>query len=191
MTKASDNVFPKVKMSTAVASTAPTGGEWRLETRADGLYAVSSNTGTGGVGPFGSAPGAAAYTRTSANYTTSSTTFADIDGTNLAFTFTTKARRVLIGMMGSVTVNNVAGEVSFDVTVDGVRQGHDFGIVYMQMAVVGEYMNASFSYLTDLLSAGSHTFKLQWRVGNGAHTATLLGSSGSGMYMRGFAVEQG
>lgn len=53
MTRASDNVFPKVKLSTVVASTAPTGGEWRLETRANGLFAVSSNTGSAGTGPLG------------------------------------------------------------------------------------------------------------------------------------------
>jgi hypothetical protein len=147
-------------------------------------------TSAGVAAPVWAAPPqAGSYLRTAGNYTTASTSFADIDGTNVSFTFTTRARRVLIGQMGSVAVNNVAGEVSFDVAIDGTRQGDAFGIVYMQAAVVGEYMNCSFSYLTDVLSAGSHTFKIMWRVGNAAHTATLLGSAGSGMYARFFATE--
>ena len=42
---------------------------------------------------------------------------------------------------------------------------------------------------TDALTAASHTFKFQWRVGNAAHTATLYGSAGAGMYARFWAVE--
>jgi hypothetical protein len=148
-------------------------------------------TSAGVAAPVWAAPPqSAAYTRTAGNYTTNTASMTDIDGTNIAFTFTTRARRVVVGQMGSVAINNAGGEVAFDVLVDGTPQGSSFGIVYMQAAVVGEYMNCSFTYLTDVLTAASHTFKIQWRVSSG-HTATLLGSAGSGMYSRFFAYELG
>ena len=55
MVKASDNTFPRLQLTTGVATTAPTGGLWELRARADGIYAVSSNTGSAGTGPLGAA----------------------------------------------------------------------------------------------------------------------------------------
>lgn len=53
MTKASDNVFPKVILDTQSATpAAPSGGQWKVYARADGIYAVGSNASP--AGPFGS-----------------------------------------------------------------------------------------------------------------------------------------
>ena len=37
--------------------------------------------------------------------------------------------------------------------------------------------------------ATSHRIRVQWRVGNAAHAATIYGSAGAGMYARFWAVE--
>lgn len=134
----------------------------------------------------------AAYTRSSGNYSTQSTSFVAIDSTNLSFTITTGAHRVLVGFTGTAGVNNAGGATAWDVEVDGVRQGDTaWGLMYNDQAVANEYVNVSFTYLSDVLTAGSHTFTLMWRNGNGAHTATILSSSGSGVVCRGYVMEQG
>lgn len=135
----------------------------------------------------------ARYVRTSGDYTITgagSNTFADVDGTNMSFTFTTGARRVLLGFAGSGTVDNVAGIIFMDVTVDGTRQGGDAGIVWFnQHATASERMNLSFTWLTDTLSAASHTFKLQWRQTNTTHTATIMGNGTGGAHAEFYAIE--
>lgn len=55
MTKASDNVYPKVLLDMQTSSpAAPSDATWKLHAKADGIYARSSNTT---VGPFGTATG--------------------------------------------------------------------------------------------------------------------------------------
>jgi hypothetical protein len=84
-------------------------------------------------------------------YTTTSTSFVDVDGTNLALTLTTSA-----------------GKIFFDVTLDGNRIGEDDGILggYVQNAGSGNTASAymSFTRLVTGMAAGEHTFVLQWRT---------------------------
>lgn len=135
----------------------------------------------------GSAPASARYVRSGSNYTTSSATFVDIDSTNMSLTIDIGPHPVQCMFWGATFVNNAAGEVAFDIMVDGVAQGSTFGLQYLQQhATASEGMNPSFNYLTDTLTSGSHTIKMQWRVGNAAHTATLYG--GTGGINSGFAV---
>lgn len=132
------------------------------------------------------------YLVTGSSYTlTGSTSWTDIDSTNLARTWTTKPVRVRLTLVGSFTINNAAGEVDFDFDVDGTRIGTagTSGIQATNQAVISELLPVSLSILTPVLSAGSHTFKAQWRIGNSAHTATLAGGSGSGAVTY-FAVEE-
>jgi hypothetical protein len=110
-----------------------------------------------------SALGKASYKRTSADYTTTSNTFVDVDGTNMALTITTGARRVMVVFTGSVSHSTAADYIGLDVDIDGAREGGTFGIVFMQGTPGNEPQNGSFTYITEPLSAGSHTFKLQWR----------------------------
>lgn len=122
----------------------------------------------------------ARYVRSAGDYTITgagSTTFADVDGTNLNLTITTGARRVLIVLQASGSVNNAAGGIAIDVDLDGARLGGATGgLMFMNTPVSGEAMPVGFSYITDTLSAASHTFKLQWLQANTSHTATLRGS---------------
>jgi hypothetical protein len=118
--------------------------------------------------PFGT------YKRAAGNYTTTSGTFVDVDGTNLAITKTTGARVVLI-IFSAETGNSSSNQANyFDVDVDGARIGGDFGLIGVQLYTAGATGNASF-VVPKLMSAGSHTFKLQWLRTSG--TATLYGAA--------------
>lgn len=93
----------------------------------------------------------------------------------MSITVTTGARRVLIGCAASGYVNNSAGTMAVDFTVDGTRVGGTTGglVTVGQHATASESLDLSCTYLTDVLSAGSHTFKLQGKVFNAAHTFTV------------------
>ncbi len=126
----------------------------------------------------------ASYKRTAGNYTTASTSFVDVDATNLALTITTGARRVLITVVG-VAYNDSGSlqNVSFDVDLDGARLGGTSGMTLIESVSSGQRL-VNISYVTDALSAASHTFKLQWATTAG--NATLRGTS-AGYTLR-FAV---
>lgn len=140
-------------------------------------------TSVGAGGAASTAVAAARYVRSSGDYTTSSATFTDLDTTNMNLTITTAARRVLLLFSGAATVNNTAGTLGLDFTVDGARVGGDFGLqVFNQHSTASELIPVSIHYLTNVLTAGSHTFKVQWRVANGAHTGSILGSTSSASF---------
>jgi hypothetical protein len=101
----------------------------------------------------------------SSDYTTTSTSFVNVDGTKLS----------LIGFCGCVLES--AGTLFFDVEVDAVRTGGDDGLCVVTPTTASQRLNASFFKLIQGLSAGVHTFKLQWKVTAG--TATLLAGSGT------------
>lgn len=108
-----------------------------------------------------------------ADYTTTSTSFADIDATNLALTITTTGGDVLITFTGA-TINS-GGNTLFDVheSVANARLGGDDGIT----RAPGSGVPLAIAYWVQGLAAGSHTFKLQWRVNAG--TATLYAGAGT------------
>jgi hypothetical protein len=142
----------------------------------DGLWHVKDSAGTV-TSPYTGGGGTNQAGRdgpiTSANKTTTSTTFVDVDATDFSITLTTAAKRVLIGFVGAVQTNATA-IVSLDIDIDGSRQGGDFGLTRTSMATTIAN-NMSFTYMSDTLTAASHTFKLQWRTTAG--TATLLSVS--------------
>lgn len=198
MTKASDNEFPSVLFDEqASAPATPATGFWRAYFKSDGLYVIDdAGTETGPLAVAGGGATAlqsARYVRTSGDYTITgagSNTFADVDSTNLSLTITTGAHRVLIGFVGSGTVDNAAGIIFMDVTVDGTRQGGDAGLIWFNQHATGsERFNLSFTYLTDTLTAASHTFKLQWRQTTTSHTASLMGNGTGGAHLEFYVVE--
>jgi len=93
-----------------------------------------------------------------ADYSTTSTSWVDVDSSDLQLTITTTGGDVLIGFYGFHV--NASSSCYFDVTLDGTRIGGDDGL---QRAYTG-YTPVSFVYLKTGLSAGTHVFKLQWRV---------------------------
>jgi hypothetical protein len=126
-------------------------------------------------------PPTAHYEPEGVTYSTTSTTiFVDVDATNLALTIETSGGDVLVGFHGlvgtSVTTNPMA---YFDIEVDGNLIGDDDGIFAVRHSA-GVHVAASFVRLITGLSAGSHTFKLKWKV-NGA-TGYLYANPGTTYY---------
>jgi hypothetical protein len=108
------------------------------------------------------------------DYTTTSTTFVDVDATNLALTITTDGGDVLVHFHG-VCQANYTNRVDFDVELDGTRLGGDDGIAAMQERTE---VTVSFTRLITGLSAGEHTFKLQWKASD-SNGATLYAGAGT------------
>lgn len=118
--------------------------------------------------------------RTAGSLTTTSTTFVDLTGASI--TVTTGARRVLLAFTGSFT-NSATDHTGFDFDIDGTRAAASaaFGMQLARSVGAGEYNAVAITYVTDALSAASHTFKVLWRVG-GPSTSTLAASTGLSAY---------
>lgn len=117
-----------------------------------------------------------AILRTAADVTTGSTSFTDLTGASI--TKTTDAHRVLLTFT-CATNNSGANANCFDFLVDGVRvSGATFGFVHIGNALSTQVVTMVF--LTDVLSAGAHTFKVQWRVTAG--TGTVYGATSTSTY---------
>lgn len=108
------------------------------------------------------------------DYTTTSTSFVNVDGVNFSRTIVTKGGGILITFSGSI-VMSAAANVNFDVEMDGVRQGGDDGFVCINPGTVEG--NASFVVPLPPVSAASHVFKLQWKVQSG--TVTMRAGAGT------------
>jgi hypothetical protein len=104
---------------------------------------------------------------TSGDLTTTSTSFTDATGVSV--TLTTGARRCLVIFSGAAT-HSATNPMAFDIDVDGARLGETFGLTTINASAAGFNQNVSFTALTGVLSAGSHTIKLQWRVTAGEGT---------------------
>jgi len=116
----------------------------------------------------------------SADYTTTSTSFVDIDATDLALTITTTGGDVIACFVGT-SLLSTAGGLYFNVDVDGVAAAGEDGITMWQLVTANQRHSVGFAFLIQGLSAASHTFKLQWKV-NGAVTGTLYAGAGTSNY---------
>lgn len=104
---------------------------------------------------------------TDAGYTTTSTSFTQVDATNLSQTLTYSGGKVLILL--SVDFANA----EFDLEVDGVRQGDATRGLWASSNVSARFTTLPF--LVDGGLTGSKTIKLMWRTYNGvAGTATIV-----------------
>jgi hypothetical protein len=126
-----------------------------------------------------------------ASYTTTSTSFVDIDGTNLKITLNISGSAVLLGFTGQTTRDSGGAEPIFDFLIDSTRYasaGAD-GLG----RVPGNIGPFCMTGLATGLAAGSHTFKVQWKVG-ASGTATLYagnGTSGQDFIPTFWAIEVG
>lgn len=117
------------------------------------------------------------------NYTTSSTSFVSIDTsggtTDYSLTLDTSGGDVLIGFNGMVEANASTQSVNFDVLVDGSRTGSDDGITGFRMdtTAVNVALPVSFTWIVTGLSAGTHSFILQWKTNTSS--VTLYGGAGT------------
>jgi len=101
--------------------------------------------------------------RTAGDYTTTSTTFVDIDTDNLVINMTTGDSWVLLTLTGSAYITSF-GYVQLDFTIDDVRQGQTKGVQQLQATYVAGIQVAWLVQVT----AGSHVFRPQWRVSTGS-----------------------
>lgn len=129
------------------------------------------------------APASAQYTlNESSDYSTASTTFIDVDAARLALTLQTSGSAVLVGFYGTFSAASTADTLCYlDVALDGVRIGGDDGLAVIARKNGSgsslQHGTLSFTALVPTLSAGEHTFKLQWRVSGG--TMILRAGAGS------------
>lgn len=112
------------------------------------------------------------------DYTTTATTFADVDATNLEATIVTGGGLLWVGFNANVGHSANTGRIYFDLLVDGARVGGDDGLggIYEPQTPVG-FWPVHILVAVAGLSAGSHTFKLQWKT-SGA-TASLYAGAGT------------
>lgn len=108
------------------------------------------------------------FTCTSSSaYSTTSSSFADVDATELAGTLTTRGGPLLIGVAGAWKSSTAGNDGCIDLTVNGTRIGHvTYGITLMQSAAASVYQPLAWSQVL-ILAAGTYTLKLQWRVSSG------------------------
>ena len=111
------------------------------------------------------------------DYTTTSSSFVDVDATDLAMTITTSGGDVFVHFHGTVSHSAAAGRTYFEVAVDGVAAMGDDGILHTRAAASPATESCAFTLYITGLSAASHTFKLQWKT-SGA-TATLYAGAGT------------
>ncbi len=109
------------------------------------------------------------------DFTTTSTTFVDVKSDRLTHTMATTGLPVAIGFTGFLTTGYTPTYVFWDVAVDGARLGGSSGIG----ATIGApYGTASFVFIAPNVTAGTHTFTLQWRVHANGYSATLFTGTG-------------
>ena len=191
MAKASDNVFPYVHVAPAAAPSSPSAGSERLYLdSADGnklkrkdssgtVTTIEGGSSTGGI-----------IARTSydpaslASYTTSSTTDADVDATNLAVTFTVPAS-------GAVLIRLEAHAGFTGTYNDAVNWGLRNGSTTVKsVPVIGGVLSSSSQgpnsswtktfYVSGLTPGASLTYKWSWKVNSGAVTGRLYASTAAG-----------
>lgn len=120
-----------------------------------------------------------------ASYSSTSSSFADIDSTNLAITTSIVSGKALILFTGVSIMAAASIQAAFDITVDGTRigaSGND-GLVTLQAGTATHKIPFCIAAVKTGLSVGNHTFKPVWRAilgtivlyaGNGVSTEDTL-----------------
>jgi hypothetical protein len=135
----------------------------RLRLFGELIEAGGAPEGGGGGGGGGGGYQIARVVLTSGDYQTTTTTFVDIDTDNLVINMTTGDSLVLLLLVGSLYVSSLK-YCWLDFTIDGERQGQDKGVQYVQAPYT---QDIQITCLTQV-SAGSHTFRPQWRGTGGS-----------------------
>ena len=102
-----------------------------------------------------------------ANYSTTSSSWVDVDGVNLALELTMHGGDALVGFSGALLHTKHNGESWFNIAVDGVDYFADDGITRYKNASYNDdnrYVPLSFVVFLTGLNAGSHSFKLRWKT---------------------------
>lgn len=100
------------------------------------------------------------------DYSTTSTSFINIDGTDLLHTITTAGGTLYATFTGNVYVVATATRAYFDIIIDGTtRIGGDDGLVVMEITT-NPRLVCLMTQITGL-SAASHTIAVQWKANAG------------------------
>ena len=97
-------------------------------------------------------------------FTTASTSFVDV--TDLSLTVTTGNTRVLLMFNADAYHTATGGEIYLTITVDGTKVGgtNGMGRMIFDQTNTNTWQLVSLHYITDVLTAGSHTFTVQMRT---------------------------
>ncbi len=114
-----------------------------------------------------------------ADYTTTSTTFTNVDGTDLALTANIKSGMALVYFHGSVAFSATNQSILFNITMGGADVGTSGGLAVARSASSASdgAVPISIVMLVVTGSAGNKVFRLEWRTSTG--TATLYASAGT------------
>lgn len=93
-----------------------------------------------------------------------STSFADLTGATV--TISTGAHRVRVYCIAVCEGQNLGQNFHLDLNIDGTRVGGTNGLNWFN-TYSSSRIDMGFTYVTDVLTAASHTFKLQYRVQSG------------------------
>lgn len=111
--------------------------------------------------------GRSAYT-SGANHTTTSTSFVNVDATNITFSVTSAGGMYWLGFTGRAFVNSGVNNMFIDIAVDGTRLGDATnGLIRPTSTTAGGFFLVM---APATLTAGSRTITLQWRVSAGTGT---------------------
>lgn len=147
---------------------------------ADGGGTVSIDASGSGGAAGNLASGKVTRTNIGANLTIASTTWADMDSTNLTMDLTTGAHRCMIVLSGRLS-NSGTGLTRFGFTVDGTavltEAAGSNGVTVVRCDSAGVSTGFMVTYVTDALSAATHTFRPRWNCSASTTTAHQTASS--------------
>ena len=109
---------------------------------------------------FADRPGA--YYDVTANLSTSSTSFVDIDATNLSLTITPSTALVLVAFTGTFESGS-AMDFFFDMLKDGVSIGGTEGVAGAYHPAASSPLTVSWRSFVAVTAGVSVTFKMQWK----------------------------
>lgn len=136
--------------------------------RADHLHGMPSAGGGGSL--------AVGVTNlTGSDLTTTSSSYADVAGATV--TISTGAHRVLIHATGTVYNSSSGANSNLTLCVDGTAVQGTKGYAIRQITGGSDTHGFSISWVSDVLTAASHTFKLQWKTDAGTLTLWLSGTA--------------
>lgn len=108
----------------------------------------------------------------SGTYTTTSTSYGDIDGTNVVITIVTDERPLQAVLSGSQYQSGAGNYNYYDFSVDGTREGASYTAGLTEDRATDANYPVFFSIVRPIqgLSAGMHVIKPQWKVSAGTGT---------------------
>lgn len=112
--------------------------------------------------------------------TTTSTSTVDMDATNLKLSITTTGGDVLVGFSGSFNLSSVGHFIYLDIyeSVGGADLFGDDGHIVSTAFTAAKMWHFGFVVCIEGLSAGTHEFKMRWKVSSG--TGTFFRAAGTG-----------